>query len=550
MVSSARDTQYRLIIRRELQVLARVKLSGDRFEIGRSADASIRLDDDDVAPLHARLEREPGGWKLVDLDASRGIRVNGRKVSEAVLAAGDVIDIRPFSINFLDDGLDERASREDQSIHLSRAGVVPTYVRDLQEAGAVNQQRLEDLYAMSRLILARKDNGSFWQIMHAALQRCLAADRCVLVGTDARGGFFRLAPRARTTEIDKPLGISQSVLRDTVAAGKGMLVQQVHRDERYAEAQSLVDNRSGSVICVPVVVDGTVRAVMYADRELSRIPFQPGDLDFAMAAVDLAAGAVSVDELQAKTRELSRLKGRIDVGREMQKMLFPSPIPQPDWGEVAALNQPADQMSGDIYDAWIDAKGRLVVSIADVSGKGVPAAFVTAILQSSLRHAVRHQEELREVIATVNMTLNTSIPPDCFATMIIARWSADGKDVEIVNAGHHAPLWLCDDGRVEAFPDRVGIPLGILPQWEDGVVRRDASRDTAFVLCSDGMTECHDSGDHEFGLEGMSAAISELKGLGAEAMATELAARVRRHAAPKAPADDVTVVVVTRAIAK
>ena len=51
----------------------------------------------------------------------------------------------------------------------------------------VIRQRLDDLYALSRLILARKDNGSFWQIMHAALQRCLAADRCVLVGVDNAG---------------------------------------------------------------------------------------------------------------------------------------------------------------------------------------------------------------------------------------------------------------------------------------------------------------------------------------------------------------------------
>ncbi len=546
MVSAAPSTEYRLIIRRELRQLGDVTLKGDRLDIGRSPDAAIRLDDDDVAPLHARLERGPTGWTLVDLVSTRGIRVNGRKVSQALLAPGDVIDIRPFSMNFLDEGADEQSTGKDRSIHLSRAGVVPTYVRDTQDAGAVNQQRLEDLYAMSRLILARKDNGSFWQIMHAALQRCLTADRCVLVGLDEKGGAYRLAPRARITDVDKPLGISQSVLRDTVAAGKGMLVQQVHRDERYAEAQSLVDNRSGSVICVPVVVDGTVRAVMYADRELSRVPFQPGDLDFAMAAVDLAAGAVSVDELQAKTRELSRLKGRIDVGREMQKMLLPSPIPQPSWGEVSAMNQPADQMSGDIYDVWIDPKGRLVVSIADVSGKGVPAAFVTAILQSSFRHALRHQEDLREIIAGINRTLSTSIPPDCFATMIIARWSAAGDAVEIVNAGHHAPLWLLKDGRVEQFPDRVGIPLGIMPEWEDGVVHRDASGDVAFVMCSDGMTECQNEACEEFGLEGMAKGLSVLTDLRAEAISNGLAAKVRAHASPKVPTDDVTIVVVKR----
>ncbi len=526
-------------------MLGHVRLTGRRMTIGRSIDCDIRLDDDDVAPIHALLLRDDDGWRIVDQDAQRGLRVNGRKMEDAPLNAGDVIDIRPFSMNFLDAASDV-ALGDDRSIHLSYSGVVPTYVRDAQEPGVVIQQRLEDLYAMARLILARKENGSFWQIMHAAMQRCLAADRCVIVGVDEPGALFRLAPRARTADIDKPLGVSQSILRDTVAAGKGMLIEQVLQDQRYAEARSLVDHRSGSVICVPVVVDGRTRAVLYADRALTRMPFQPSDLDFAMAAVDMAAGAVSVDELQARTRDFSRMKGRIEVGREMQKMLLPSPIPQPTWGDVAALNQPADQMSGDIYDARIDDQGRLLVAIADVSGKGVPAAFVTAILQSSFRLALRYHDDLREIINGVNATLHTSIPSDCFATMIIVRWSTDGERVEIVNAGHHAPLWLTRDGRVDEFPSRVGIPLGIMPEWDESVVERDARGDSVLVLCSDGLTECADEARNEFGLDGVGRELARLGSAGAAEIAAGLAQRVRQHCAPREPVDDVTLVVVKR----
>ncbi|MBK8268385.1 MAG: SpoIIE family protein phosphatase [Planctomycetes bacterium] len=261
------------------------------------------------------------------------------------------------------------------------------------------------------------------------------------------------------------------MLRDTVASGKAMLIQQVLQDERYADARSLVDSRSGSVICVPVMVDGQARAVLYADRDLMRMPFQPGDLDFAMAAVDLAAGAVSVDELQAKTRELSRLKGRIDVGREMQKMLMPSPIPQPAWGEVAALNHPADQMSGDIYDVRFDAKGRLLVSIADVSGKGVPAAFVTAILQSSFRQSVREHEALAAIINGVNAALNSSIPPDCFATMIVFvfRWKAIAWKLRTPATMH--PYGSCETETSRSFPTKWAFPWESCPNGKNVLYR-------------------------------------------------------------------------------
>lgn len=546
MPTDSGKSDLHLMIRRELRQIGKVRLVGERLSMGRSVDCDIRLEDDDVAQLHAWIERTPQGWRIVDHDTTRGIRVNGRKVPSTILAAGDVIDVRPFSINVLDEQTGDAADASDRSIHLSYSGVVPTCVRTSQDSGAVIQQRLEDLYAMSRLILSRRDNGSFWQIIHAALQRCLSADRCVLVGVDESGAIYRLAPRTRSAEIDRPLGISQSVLHDTIAAGQGMLIQQVRHDERYADARSLVDNRSGSVICAPVMVDGRVRAVMYADRDVSRFPFQTTDLEFAMAAVDLAAGAVSVDELQAKTRDYARLKGRIDVGREMQKMLMPSPIPQPAWGEVAALNQPADQMSGDIYDVRVDSKGRLLVSIADVSGKGVPAAFVTAILQSSFRLAVRHHDDLVEIIGSVNSALNDSIPPDCFATMIIVRWSADGSDAEIVNAGHHAPLWLINDGTVAAFPSRVGIPLGIMPIWDEEVVLRNTADVRALLLCSDGVTEAVNASGEEFGLEQVSAKLPRLADGSAAEIAGALAQSVRQHCSPREPTDDVTLLIVKR----
>ncbi len=546
MTADKTPAEDRLMIRQDLRWVETVPLRADRLVIGRSPICDIRLDHPDVSLIHAKLSRHDDGWSIIDNNSIRGMRVNGRKTGEASLVPGDVVDIRPFSMNFLGGEAADDSHAPDRSITLTGAGLRTTLVRDTRDPGVVIKQRLEDLYAMSRLILARKENGSFWQIIHAALQRCLAADRCVLVGIDDDEGIYRLAPRARPSAEEGPLGISRSVLRDTVQAGHGMLVEHVTQDARYAEAQSLVDSQSGSVICVPVIVGGKARAVVYADRQMSRVPFQPADLDFAMAAVDLAATAVSMDELQAQTRELSRIRGRIDVGREMQKMLLPDPIPQPSWGEVAALNYPADQMSGDIFDVQLDARGRLVMSLADVSGKGVPAAFVTAILQGSYRQALAAHDDLLDVIRTVNTALDKSSPADCFATMVVCRWSVDGNEVEIVNAGHHAPLWLHADGKVDAYPERVGIPLGILPDWPDGSVHRDASDDLALVLSSDGITEGANADGDEFGLQRMAEMLGSLAALDATEITQSLSECVRTFCLPAEPADDITLVVAKR----
>ncbi len=536
---------YRMLVRRDLQLVQDVHLLGDSITIGRSGRCEIQLDHEDVAPVHARLDRSGQRWTITDLAGGRGLRVNGQRVEATALEPGDVIDVRPFAMNFLG-GANGSALAVDKSLNLTGSGVFPTLVRETQDSGFVIRQRLEDLYALSRLILARKDNGSFWQIIHAALQRCLAADRCVLVGVDAQGGLFRLAPRARPTAGQTPLGVSSSILQDTIKAGGGMLIERVNQDQRYADARSLIDHRSGSVICVPLVVNGTTRVVVYADREVSRVPFQSAELDFTMAAMDLAATAVSMDELHAQTRELSRIRARIDVGREIQKMLLPSPIAQPAWGEVAALNHPADQMSGDIYDVQLDSAGRLVVSLADVAGKGVPAAFVTAILQSSFRQNLAMHEDLAVVLQNVNLALEASSPADCFATMLVLRFAADGRSYELANAGHHPPLWWKSDGTVGAPAHGASVPLGIIPDYQVSVSRHDAADLRGLLLFSDGIVECQSASRQDYGMERLQQRLAEMHDAGAAAIAGAIANDVRSFAAPAAPPDDVTMAVVCR----
>jgi sigma-B regulation protein RsbU (phosphoserine phosphatase) len=323
-----------------------------------------------------------------------------------------------------------------------------------------------------------------------------------------------------------------------------MLIQHVASDERFADAVSLMGNQIGSVMCVPLLVQGTCRAIFYADRQTSNIPFAEEDLDFVLTAVDLASAAVELDELQAHARELSRVRGRIDAAREIQEMLLPSPVPQPDWGQVAAINYPADQISGDIYDIRIDSKGRLVVCIADVSGKGVPAAFATAILLSAFRNCLDHREDLSEIIQQINKTFEAQSPAQCFATLVICRWSHDGDSVEIVNAGHHAPLWLDTAGMVKPFPEKVGIPLGVMPEWIGEVVECDTQDNILVLFSSDGVTEARNPEGREYGLSRLADRLGQLRKADAEAAIQDVLADLKQFTAGADLRDDLTLLAV------
>jgi phosphoserine phosphatase RsbU/P len=176
----------------------------------------------------------------------------------------------------------------------------------------------------------------------------------------------------------------------------------------------------------------------------------------------------------------------------------------------------------------------------------VPAAFVTAILQNTFRQALGGLEDLAEIIHRINTTLLSYRLPACYVTMIICRWSVSGDFVEIANCGHHAPLWVTADGRIEAFPDRIGLALGIADEWFGEIVRRDTSAAGTMLLSSDGATEATDASGNEYGLDRLGAELLQLSPLGAEAIIDGLAEAVRRFSVPNDPADDVTLLAIKR----
>jgi sigma-B regulation protein RsbU (phosphoserine phosphatase) len=536
----------RLIIRQDLRVIREIQLAEPRYKIGRSARCEISLEHPSVSRLHAEIVQDGDSWRLADCGSTNGVFVNGQLATEVTLQPGDVVEIRPYSLNFLAGD----AGAGDQSIVFAAAGAVTTAARAGMYGGTeIVRQRLEDLYALARVVIAHRDSGSLWLSIQAALERSLAANRCVLLGFDATQSLYRLAPRARPSGAAEALDVSRSVLADVIKSGQGVLVERISHDHKYAHAHSLAGGGVGSVICVPVVIDGAPRAIVYADRHESREAFRAEDLEFVAAAVDLAAAAVGLDDLQDKARELARINGRIEAAREIQEMLLPTPLPQPAWGAVAACNLPADQMSGDIYDVILEPDGRLTTLIADVSGKGVPAAFLTALLQSTMRLSLATMDDLGEVVRRVNATIEQLSPDDSFITMVVTRWAADGATVEIANAGHHAPLWLGRDGQVCRHPERVGLPLGVSSAWAGQIVRVDARDYEAMAIFTDGASEARNADGEEFGVEGLTAAFAQLGELTAEQMVAQLEQALERFATTGDILDDVTMVVLRRTTA-
>jgi sigma-B regulation protein RsbU (phosphoserine phosphatase) len=202
-------------------------------------------------------------------------------------------------------------------------------------------------------------------------------------------------------------------------------------------------------------------------------------------------------QLQASRRELARKDAELNFALEVQKALFPRHLPVGDGLEFSAICIPARGISGDYYDVIKFPDGRLVFTIADISGKGISAAILMANLQALLRALAATNSAPAEVCKRLNQHLHQVTDATRFATFFYAEWHAHRRQLTYVNAGHNPPILLgsCQGQQLV----QGGTPLGMFPGVEFQVGNLSLQPDDLLVLFSDGITEAASRDGEEFG---------------------------------------------------
>ncbi|GAB4233003.1 MAG: hypothetical protein Kow00109_05610 [Acidobacteriota bacterium] len=225
------------------------------------------------------------------------------------------------------------------------------------------------------------------------------------------------------------------------------------------------------------------------------------------AVVLLVAALVRVQqELQSSRRWLERQQAELNFAREVQAALFPKRLPEGTGLGFAAVCIPAEGISGDYYDVIRTQDGRLVFLIADVSGKGVPAAILMANLHGRLRALVETNVALDEVCRILNRHLVTFTEARRFATLFIAQRRAGAAELEFVNAGHELPF--CFGSEFQCLEEG-GPPLGLLENVEYELGRAPLEAGELIALYSDGVTEAMNEEGEEFGSERLKRILAE-----------------------------------------
>ena len=248
-----------------------------------------------------------------------------------------------------------------------------------------------------------------------------------------------------------------------------------------------------------------------------------------------------VSEGRAARRRDHKQQRDFEEARLIQRGLLPTSVPQVGGIDLSVSWQPADGVGGDCFDTLAFGKV-LGISIADIAGKGLPAALLMSNLQAAVRAFAQENASPASICSSVNRLLCRNMASGRFATFCFARIEPAARRIVYSNAGHNPPFVLRADGRTEQLNEG-GMVLGVFPDnaYEQGEVALSPGERVLFY--TDGITEARNAAGDEYGEERLTAVAMNVRGGSADAIKHAVLADVNAFTDGRFE-DDATLIVV------
>ena len=264
--------------------------------------------------------------------------------------------------------------------------------------------------------------------------------------------------------------------------------------------------------------------------------------DVASAFNRMAAGLERGRELE---RERERLESELALARRIQERLLPARAPAVPGAEIAGVSEPARAVGGDYYDHVVLADGRVALVIADVSGKGVPAALLMSAFRAALLSQLESGAAPAAAMAGVNRFLHRSVEPGRFVTAFLALLDPRSGRVEYCNAGHNPPYLVAREGGTETL-ETGGLLLGMMEEGSYQQAAVDLAPGATLALFTDGVTEAQRADGAMWGEERLVAALGRGIPESCAALVRRVVDEVRAFEGDQGPSDDITLLLARR----
>lgn len=232
------------------------------------------------------------------------------------------------------------------------------------------------------------------------------------------------------------------------------------------------------------------------------INYRDDILPFIQTITNLVIVALENKKLAKDSVKQAGIKKELALAAQMQSMLFPDKLPHFDNVDMSALYLPHQEVGGDYYDFIRISENEFITCMADVSGKGVPAALLMSNFQATLHALARHCATLQELVERLNDSVIRSAKGEKFITLFICKFNILTRELQFINAGHNPPILLAD-GKVMLLEEGT-IGLGMfedLPFISQGSLVAKLGSEYLLVCYTDGIVELENEEGDQYGME-------------------------------------------------
>ncbi len=491
-----------------LPALAVINPSGNRsrvlleplpFLIGRQGDNHLVLRDNRASRCHARIVAADGDYFVEDLNSRHGVYVNGARITRHKLADADHIDFG------FQDSYRLIFTLEEDEIHRfmeQMAGQPST--------GAGNLAKLRSLVEVARALQTSLSTDDVLAAVVDAALSVTGAERGFLLLRKDEDLEVSVARDRRGVPLGPAdLGVPRALINRALRTRREMLSMTFDPlgEEGIRPEMSVADLELRSVVCVPLVQvrTGSLQdtmttsfhdtvGVLYMDSRMSAADLSAGNREILQTLALEASTILENARLLVEERHKQRLEEELSVARSIQQDLLPSQLPSEGWFRAAGSSITSRHVGGDYFDVRPIGPEAFACVIADVSGKGMSAALLAALLQGAFLFASEGPIQIEGLMSRMNRFLIERAKGEKYATVFYCTLDRAGE-LRWSNAGHPKPVLVRGSELISL--ESTGLPLGMLDiaVYEMKTIRLQPG--DKVVMYSDGLSEA-ESADGEF----------------------------------------------------
>ncbi|HEV2175644.1 MAG TPA: SpoIIE family protein phosphatase [Terriglobia bacterium] len=524
-----------------------VEITRAPFSLGRQGDNDLVLLDNRVSRRHARILHDGKGYTIEDAESRHGTFVNGERVTTRLLKTGDEISLG--------------VSDSYRLTFLLEAPVIPNLLEEIGKSAGSPAPQLHHLGILLQMAEVLHRAPALEEVLTTVVDSALQladADRGLLFLVDDNGDLRLRMVRSREggslpTDI---VDYSHAVVDRVARVRQEEVVLEDELTQRTPAETGILPAKVRGVVALPLqklpVMESSgdtmrqvvpqLMGVLYLDTRLH--PTAVTGLDRQVLQTLAVEGATVIEnaKLFRRSREQERTQHEMALARGIQQTLLPRALPETGYFELHSITMPCQTVGGDYYDVISLPGRRYGITVADVSGKGLPAAMMSVMLQGAFAAVAAGDPDLAALFRTVNDFLCQRTPPEMYATVFYGVLAPSGQ-FDYVNAAHPAPLVLRRAGGATVLHSE-NFPLGMFEGTTFNVGRVELEPGDEVLIFSDGVTEAQNTSREFLGEQRLTALAEACAGLKARDVCSKLVAAVQDFAGLAPQADDLTVSVV------